>query len=82
VSYRRADSSSSSFLVVVEIVVLGGGCDVIDIQIVVRSAPVFVRVVKSADGSLLDRTSRTALLFAWWLAFVFWRRIRPEVAVS
>jgi hypothetical protein len=67
------------FLVVQALIIFRTSCDIVDIQIVVGRAPVFIRVVETADWTFFDWTFWTALLFARRLALVLRRRIRTEV---
>ena len=70
------------FLVIVHVVLFRARGDVVDIEIVVCCTPVFVRVIQAADRTLIDRPSGATFFFALRLPFVFWRRVRPEVAVA
>jgi hypothetical protein len=73
-------------LLVVErvLVRLGAGRDVIELEFVrLLVAPVFVVLVKAADGAFLDRTLRSAVpVLARRLALVLRRGVRPEVAAA
>ena len=64
-------------------VVLGCGCDVIDVHVLVCGTPVLVCIVEPADRTLLDRAARSAVaVLARWLALVLGWGVRAEVAVA
>ena len=72
-------------LIVVSIVVridrLARG-KVVDVEVVVLGAPVFVSIVEASDRTFFDRAARAAFVLALRLALSLGRRIGTEVAAA